>query len=121
MIRVLAPNMSVVRRTVRVKLKLSQEDAQSLNKTTKEYLKACNKITKEAWSDEEDIITSKTKLHNKTYDKIRKTTQLHSQHVQHARNQVIRTLKGILKSWEKEKKPPNHISKVKPYHTATKH
>ena len=88
-----------VRRTVRVKLDVDSNDAALLGETVDEFLWAANHVIDHAF-DGEYVETSKTALHEETYDEIRDRTRLHSQHVQAARNKAADTLKSVVARWQ---------------------
>lgn len=94
----------VARRTVRVKL--ANYDEQLLDQTGEQFLNACNYIIEEAWGD--NIETSRTTLHEQTYDDLRNKLDLHSNHIQHARNKAVNALENVLENWsngDKASKP----------------
>jgi putative transposase len=96
----------VARRTVRVKL--DNYDEQLLDHTGEQFIEACNHVIEQAWSDNGNIETSKTALHEQTYDELREKLDLHSNHVQHARNKAVDALGNVLEDWsngEKASKP----------------
>lgn len=53
--------------------------------------------------DGESVTTSKTTLHDDTYEDVREETALHSNHVQAARNKVADAAKSILAKWKQGK------------------
>ena len=74
------------RRTVPVKLDVGSDDA-LLRDTVDEFLWAANYVTRHAFEGEY-VTTSKTTLHDDTYEDVRAETRLHSNHVQAARNKA---------------------------------
>jgi len=68
------------RRTVPVKLDADSADAALLQDTIDEFLWAANYVTRHAFEGEY-ITTSKTRLHDETYEDVRGETNLHSNHV----------------------------------------
>lgn len=96
----------VARRTVRVKL--ANYDEQLLDRTGEQFLDACNYVVEEAWSDNGDIETSKTTLHEQTYDDLKEELELHTAHIQNARDRAVDALENVLEDWsngEKASKP----------------
>ncbi|RXK46993.1 RNA-guided endonuclease InsQ/TnpB family protein [Halorientalis pallida] len=87
-----------VRRTVRVKLAVDSDDAVLLRETVDEFLRAANYVVDHAFEGE-SVTTSKTTLHEETYQDLRDLTRLHSQHVQAARNKAANALKGTVARW----------------------
>ncbi len=91
------------RRTVPVKLDVDSADAALLRDTVDEFLWAANYVTCHAFHGEY-ITTSKTTLHDKTYEDVRDETQLHSNHVQAARNKAAEACKSVVEKWKQDKK-----------------
>ena len=71
------------RRTVPVKLDVDSDDTALLRNTVDEFLWAANYVTSLAFEGEY-VTTSKTTLHDETYEVVREETSLHSNHVQAA-------------------------------------
>src|SRR6056297_677125 len=95
--------MAEVRRTVVVKLDVNDSDATLLHETVEEYLWACNYVVRDAWKDDHKP-TSKTKLHDRTYDDVREQTRLQANLVQSARNRAAEAIKGVVARWQNGKK-----------------
>jgi putative transposase len=91
------------RRTVPVKLDVDSADAALLEDTVDEFLWAANHVTRHAF-DGEYVTTSKTTLHDDTYEDVREETPLHSNHVQAARNKAADAAKSVLAKWKQGKK-----------------
>jgi putative transposase len=91
------------RRTVPVKLDVDSDDTALLRDTVDEFLWAANYVTCHAFSGEY-VTTSKTTLHDDTYEDVREETSLHSNHVQAARNKAADAAKSILAKWKRGKK-----------------
>lgn len=87
------------RRTVPVKLDVDSDDTALLRETVDEFLWTANYVVDHAFEGEY-VETSKTTLHDETYDEVRDQTRLHSQHVQAARNKAADTLKGVVSRWQ---------------------
>jgi putative transposase len=66
-----------VRRTVPVKLDVTDEQADLLHETIDEFLWAANYVVDAAW-DGGWAETRSSVLHEQTYDEVREQTQLHS-------------------------------------------
>ncbi|SFB71965.1 transposase, IS605 OrfB family, central region [Halobiforma haloterrestris] len=99
------------RRTVPVKLDVDSDDAALLRDTVDEFLWAANYVTRHAFQGEY-VTTSKTTLHDDTYEDVRDETALHSNHVQAARNKAAEACKSVVKKWKNGKKAS------KPYFTS---
>jgi putative transposase len=91
------------RRTVPVKLDVDSDDAALLEDTVDEFLWAANYVTRHAFYGEY-VTTSKTTLHDDTYDDVRDETALHSNHVQAARNKAAEASKSVVEKWKQGKK-----------------
>jgi len=91
------------RRTVPIKLDVDSGDATLLRDTVDEFLWAANHVTRHAFKGEY-VTTSKTTLNEDTYDDVRDETQLHSNHVQAARNKAADACKSVVKKWKQGKK-----------------
>ena len=91
------------RRTVPVRLTVDSDDAALLRNTVDEFLWAANYVTRHAFEGEY-VTTSKTTLHDDTYEDVRAETRLHSNHVQAARNKAADACKGVVETWKQGKK-----------------
>ncbi len=91
------------RRTVLVKLDVDSHSAALLEDTIDEFLWAANYTTRHAFEGEY-VTTSKTTLHDETYEDVRDQTALHSNHVQAARNKAAEACKGVIEKWKQGKK-----------------
>jgi putative transposase len=91
------------RRTVPVKLDVDSDDAALLEDTVDEFLQATNHVARHAF-DGEYVTTSKTTLHDDTYEDVREETALHSNHVQAARNKAAEACKSVVEKWKQGKK-----------------
>ena len=91
------------RRTVPVKLNVDSDDVALLRDTVDEFLWAANYVTRHAFEGEY-VTTSKTTLHNNTYEDVREKTALHSNHVQAARNKAADACKSVGEKWKQGKK-----------------
>jgi putative transposase len=78
-------------------------DAALLEDTVDEFLWAANYVTRHAFYGEY-VTTSKTTLHDDTYDDVRDETALHSNHVQAARNKAAEASKSVVEKWKQGKK-----------------
>ena len=87
-----------VRRTVPVKLDVTDETADLLHETIDEFLWAANYVVDAAW-DGEWAETRSSVLHEQTYHDVREQTPLHSNHVQSARDRAVDALKGVVAKW----------------------
>jgi len=88
-----------VRRTVPVKLDVTDEQADLLHETIDEFLWAANYVVDSAWGGEW-AETRSSVLHEMTYDEVREQTRLHSNHVQSARNRAVDALKSVVAQWK---------------------
>ena len=91
------------RRTVPVKLDVDSHSAALLEDTVDEFLWAANYTTRHAFEGEY-VTTSKTTLHDETYEDVRGETALHSNHVQAARNKAAEACKSVVERWKQGKK-----------------
>ncbi|QZP38222.1 RNA-guided endonuclease InsQ/TnpB family protein [Halobaculum magnesiiphilum] len=92
-----------VRRTVPVKLDVSDSDENLLSETVDEFLWACNYVVTVA-SEGDWVETRAYKLQEATYDDVREATRLHSNHVQSARNRAVDALKSVIAKWKRGEK-----------------
>ncbi|XGI83901.1 RNA-guided endonuclease InsQ/TnpB family protein [Halorutilales archaeon Cl-col2-1] len=97
-----------IRRTVQVKLDVPEERHEDLKETFYQFKKACQYVADVAWHADEYVVTSKSQLHELTYEDVRASTDLPANHVQAARNLAAEALKGCverLKNGERTSKP----------------
>jgi putative transposase len=94
-----------VRRTVPVKLAVDGGDAGLLRETIQQFLDAANYVVDAAY-DGEWVETRKSVLHDETYSEVRERTDLHSNHVQSARDRAVDALKSTVATWEKGEHRP---------------
>jgi putative transposase len=88
-----------VRRTVAVKLDVTNSDADLLRETISEFLWAANYVVDYAWQGEYKT-TSKADLQRETYDHVRAETRLHSNLVQNARNKAAAAVESAVGRWK---------------------
>lgn len=91
--------MVEMRRTVIVKLDITDSDAILLHETIDEYLWAANYVVREAWQDDYKP-TSKQELHERTYTAVREQTRLQANLVQSARNRATEAIQGVVARWQ---------------------
>ncbi len=91
--------------TVPVKLDVDSDDAAPLEETVEEFLWAANYVTRDAFEGEY-VTTSKTTLHDDTYEDVRDETALHSNHVQTAWNKAADARKSVVETWKQGEKAP---------------
>ncbi|MDZ7702468.1 MAG: hypothetical protein U5J98_10660 [Halobacteriales archaeon] len=89
-----------VRRTVPVKLDITDRDADLLQETIDEFRWAANHVVCQARDDDGYIITNKCRLHDRTYPEVREATDLHANLVQAARNNAADALKSVVALWK---------------------
>ena len=94
---------TTIRRTVKVKLELEEKERSKLQETISQYLWAANYVVETAWPDHTDSprTVNREELHEQTYTPVRENTELHSSHVQLARDRAIEALKAVKKHREK--------------------
>lgn len=92
-----------VRRTVPVKLDVAESDADLLHETIHQFQWAANYIVQYARNDDGYVETSKGKLNSRTYDDVRRETDLHANLVQAARSRAAEALKSIVAKWKRGK------------------
>jgi putative transposase len=91
-----------VRRTVPVKLDVTEEASDLLHATMDEFLDAANHVVNAAY-DGEWVETRASVLHDETYSDVRDRTRLHSNLVQSARNQAVQALRATVAKWKNGK------------------
>ncbi|WP_436343648.1 RNA-guided endonuclease InsQ/TnpB family protein [Natronorubrum sp. FCH18a] len=91
-----------VRRTVPVKLDVTDSDADLLRETIQQFLDAANYVVDAAY-DGEWVEMRKSVLHDETYGDVRDRTELHSNHVQSARDRAVDALKSTVAKWKRGK------------------
>jgi putative transposase len=90
-----------IRRTVPVKLDVSDSAAESLFATFEEFRFAANCVVARARRDDGLVETSKQRLHERTYDEVRaRTGDLHANLVQAARSRAADALKAVVERWK---------------------
>jgi len=91
-------NSTTIRRTVCVKLDLDASAIETLRETIDQYQWAANYVVEDAWSDsvEEPETVSRTDLHDRTYECVRRRTSLQASQVQLARNRAAEALKTVV-------------------------
>ncbi|MFB6255665.1 MAG: RNA-guided endonuclease InsQ/TnpB family protein [Haloplanus sp.] len=92
-----------VRRTVPVKLDVTESDADLLHDTIDQFRDAANHVVRHARDDDGYVITSKRRLHDRTYADVRETTDLHANLVQAARSRAAEALKSVTAKWKRGK------------------
>ncbi len=93
-----------VRRTVRVKLDVTDSDAALLHDTIDQFRDAANYVVRHACDDDGYMITSKRRLHDRTYEDVRDVTDLHANLVQAARSRAAEALQSVVAKWKRGKK-----------------
>jgi IS605 OrfB family transposase len=88
-----------VRRTVPVRIDVTDEDAALLHDTVEEFLFAANSVVDHAWQGEYKT-TSKVQLQRETYYDVRSETQLHANLVQNARNKAADAVQATVARWQ---------------------
>jgi IS605 OrfB family transposase len=92
-----------VRRTVPVKLDVTESDADLLHETIDQFRDAANHVVRHARDDDGYVITSKRRLHDRTYADVREATDLHANLVQAARSRAAEALKSVTAKWKRGK------------------
>ncbi len=90
-----------VRRTVPVKLDVTESDADLLHETIQQFQWAANYVVRNARNDDGYVETSKGKLNSRTYDDVRRETDLHANLVQAARSRAAEALKSVTTKWKR--------------------
>ncbi|WP_435156342.1 RNA-guided endonuclease InsQ/TnpB family protein [Haladaptatus sp. DFWS20] len=96
----------MIRRTVVVKLAVPDERRDDLRKTTERFRQAAQMVADRAFERNDDgyVITSKTKLHQLTYQQVREATDgLNADLVCAARNYAADSVKGVTSAWQNGK------------------
>ena len=92
-----------VRRTVPVKLDVTESDAALLHDTVDQFRDAANHVVRHARDDDGYVLTSKRRLHDRTYADVREATDLHANLVQAARSRAAEALKSVVAKWKQGK------------------
>jgi IS605 OrfB family transposase len=92
-----------VRRTVPVKLDVTESDAVLLHGTIDQFRDAANYVVRHARNDDGYVITSKHRLHDRTYREVREATDLHANLVQAARSCAADALNSVVAKWKRGK------------------
>jgi putative transposase len=92
-----------VRRTVPVKLDVTESDADLLHETIQQFQWAANYVVQNARNDDGYVETSKGKLNSRTCDDVRRETDLHANLVQAARSRAAEALKSVVSKWKRGK------------------
>lgn len=96
----------MIRRTVVVKLAVPDERRDDLRETTERFRQAAQMVANRAFERDDDgyVITSKTKLHEFTYQQVREATDgLNADLVCAARNYAADSVKGVTSAWQNGK------------------
>lgn len=96
----------MLRRTVVVKLAIPQERHDDLREITERFRQAAQLVANRAFERDDDgyVITSKTKLHERTYQQVREATDgLNADLVCAARNYAADSVKGVTSAWQNGK------------------
>lgn len=97
-----------MRRTVKIKLEISDNDRELLEETAEQFKQACQIVADAGWKEDALKVYNKNKLHDQTYNQIREKTDLHANLVIRARDRASEAIKGCverLKKGEKASKP----------------
>jgi len=97
-----------MRRTVKIKLDLSDNDRQLLEETAQQFKTACQTVADAGWNQDSLKVYNKNKLHDQTYTQVREETDLPANLVIRARDRASEAIKGCverLKKGEKASKP----------------
>jgi putative transposase len=90
-----------IRRTVPVKLNVSDSAAESLFATIQDYRFAANCVVARSRRDDGLVETTKQRLHERTYDEVReRVPELQSNLVQTARNRAADALSSVVARWK---------------------
>lgn len=96
----------MIRRTVVVKLAVPDERRDDLRETTERFREAAQLVADRAFERNDDgyVITSKTKLHELTYQQVCEATDgLNADLVCAARNYAADSVKGVMSAWQNGK------------------
>lgn len=110
----------MIRRTVIVKLAIPHDRRDDLRDTAQRFKEAAQMVADCAFEQgpEDSVITSKTKLHHLTYNRVRDATdELNADLVCAARNQAANAVKGVVSARQKGKyaSPPTFTSNTVVY------
>ncbi|OKY78388.1 MAG: IS element related protein [Candidatus Methanohalarchaeum thermophilum] len=90
-----------MRRTVKIRLDLGQNQRELLQKTIEQFKQACQKVVDYGWNKDGLKTYQKNKLHKATYDKIREDTDLPANLVIRARDRASEAIKGCVEKLKK--------------------
>jgi IS605 OrfB family transposase len=91
--------MEVVR-TVPVKLDVDSQVSDALHRTVEQFQRAANIAVANCRNADGYVVTSKNKLHERSYEQAREATDLHSNMVQAARSRAADALKATVGRWQ---------------------
>ncbi len=92
-----------LRRTVPVKLAVDPAQADLLHETIDQFRWAANHVVDRARQEDGYVLTQSEKLHERTYETVRDSTDLHANHVQAARRRAVEALKSTVAKWKQGK------------------
>jgi predicted transposase len=99
------------RRTAVVKLDVSDDDDTLLHRTVQQFKRAAQVAVEEGWDDDR-LVTSKTELHHRSYEKARNATnELNADLVQAARNRAADALQVCATKREQGETPSKPLFK----------
>jgi len=86
-----------IRRTVQIKCRFENHAKSLLKRTIDEYRRAANHVVDTVWNPESDqpSTLNTNEIHEQTYGPVRSQTDLHSSHVQLARDRAIEAMTGV--------------------------
>jgi len=93
-----------MRRTVKIKLDLSDNDRQLLEETAKQFKEACQTVVDAGWNEDDHKVYNKNKLHDQTYNQVREETELPANLVVRARDRASEAIKGCVERLKKDEK-----------------
>jgi IS605 OrfB family transposase len=93
-----------MRRTVKIKLDISDNERYLLGETAEQFREACQTVIDAGWKRDDLKVYSKNKLHDLTYDQLRKETDLPANLVIRARDRASEAIKGCVERLKKEEK-----------------
>ncbi len=91
--------MEIVR-TVPVKLDVDSEASDALHQTVEQFQQAADIAVENCRDEDGYVVTSKNKLHERSYEQAREATDLHSNMVQAARSRAADALKATVGRWK---------------------
>ncbi|OKY77272.1 MAG: IS605 OrfB-like transposable element containing RNAse H-like and Zn finger domain [Candidatus Methanohalarchaeum thermophilum] len=93
-----------LKKTVKVKLDVDEDDKDKLLGTFRQFNRSCNKVVEAGWNKSGDKNYNKMELHEETYRDIKDELDLTANLVCSARNRAAEAIKKVVQGWSNGKK-----------------